>query len=248
MDGALIWFILVLAGFIAGFASSLFGVGGGIIMTPVLHYILHWPWHEAVTLSLAVITVQAPIGIWRHHTRKSVSMRLAWPIILGGIVGVLLGIALIPRIGIPWLKITFALLMIFAATRLIHPNVEARLDHPHWIILLLLGIGAGLISRLLGIGGGILTVPALALMGVPVHLAVGSSLVPVWTNAAAATILSAIHGIAWTAAIPFIAGAIPGALLGVRAAHALPELQLRRIFSGALLLAALYITATSGAW
>lgn len=244
------WPILLAAGLAAGLVSGLFGVGGGIVLTPVLHYILGYAWADAVALSLLVITVQAPLGIYQHARRDAVRPRLALPLATGGLGGVLLGAWLLPRIQVPWLKLAFAALMVFAAWRMVG-RIQARRDEGRGLnapLLLALGFAAGVVSRLLGVGGGILTVPVLALLGVPAHLAVGTSLVSVWTNATFATVLNLIAGIDWTDGVLLAAGALAGVPAGVWAAHALPETGLRRVIAGGLTVAAVYVAVTSGAF
>ncbi len=236
-----------LAGVAAGFVSGLMGVGGGIVMTPVLHYILKQPWHEAVALSLFAIALQSPLGLYRHHRKGAVSWRLALPLVAGGAAGVVVGVWLEPRIGVPWLKLAFAGAMVFAAVRLIQ---RPRLGHAHLRAPVLAGIGfgAGVISRLLGIGGGLVTVPVLALSGVAIHVAVGSSLVPVFSNAAVATLGNVGRDLPWLGGLLMAGFALAGAWMGVESAHKLPETGLRRIFAGALFALAAYVAATSGVW
>lgn len=244
------WPILLAAGLAAGFVSGLFGVGGGIVLTPVLHYVLGYAWADAVALSLLVITVQAPLGIYKHAKRDVVRPRIALPLAAGGLGGVLLGAWLLPQIQVPWLKLTFAALMVFAAWRMVG-RIRSRDDAGHGLqapVLVVLGFAAGVVSRLLGVGGGILTVPVLALLGVPAHLAVGTSLVSVWTNAFFATVLNLLAGIDWTDGVLLAIGALAGVPLGVRAAHALPERGLRRVIAAGLTVAAVYVVVTSGAF
>ncbi len=236
-----------LAGLAAGAVSGLMGVGGGIVMTPVLHYVLKQPWHEAVALSLFAISLQSPLGLFRHYRKGAVSWRLALPLVLGGAFGVAAGVWLEPRIGVPWLKLGFAAAMVFAAVRLVQrPRTGGA--HLAWPALAFIGVGAGVISRLLGIGGGLVTVPLLALSGVAIHVAVGSSLAPVFTNAAVATLGNVGRDLPWLGGLLMAAFALAGAWVGVEAAHKLPERGLRGLFAGALMILAVYVAATSGAW
>lgn len=241
---------LLAAGGLAGVLSSLFGIGGGIVLVPVLHYVLGFGWVEATQLSLVAIMVQSPTGVWQHARRGAVDWRVAAPLAVAGLLGVFIGDALQPRIAVPWLKVLFAALMALAALRLAFPQpptVEGarRLGVPG---LAALGLFAGVIAKLLGIGGGLVTVPVLALTGLPVHLAVGSSLVPVFTNAAVASAQAFAHGLAWLPAVPLALGALAGVPFGAALAHSLKEAGLRRVFAVGLVLAALYIGLTSGAW
>lgn len=237
--------LLLVSGLAAGFVSGLMGVGGGIVLTPVLHYGLRLSWEEAVATSLLVIAIQAPLGIWRHARRGAVDWPTALSLAAGGLFGVATGDVLLPHLPLAALRLLFALVMAWAAFRLVARPVQARTQrHPVWV-LLAVGVGAGVVSRLLGVGGGILTVPALGLLGFPVHTAVGSSLVPVFTNAAAASGANLARGLEWTTALLLAAGALPGTFFGVWTAHALPEEGLRRVVAGALLVAALLVAGTA---
>lgn len=241
------WAILLAAGLAAGIVSGLLGVGGGIVMTPVLHYVLGHSWSDAVALSLFVIAVQAPIGLWRHHRKGAVRFDMAAPLIGGGILGVALGHWLLPQLDVTWLKVAFAALMLFAAWRMVAKSTPSPDGNgPSAPLLVVLGFGAGVVSRLLGVGGGILTVPVLVLAGVPAHVAVGTSLVPVWTNALVASIVNLADGLAFLQGLPLAAGALVGAPIGVAAAHKLPENTLRRVVAIGLGGVAVYVAATSG--
>ena len=228
---------LLLVGALAGVVSGLLGVGGGIVLTPFLHYVMDQPWGEAVALSLFVIAVQAPIGVWRHARKGHVDWRLGLLLAAGGAGGVWLGAWLLPRLSVPGLKLLFALLMAFAAWRLAKPTrlaptaAAARLP-----TALAVGFGAGVVSRILGVGGGVLTVPSMALLGISVHTAVASSLVAVFSNAALATGANLAMGLAWQAGVLLAVGAVAGTVLGARIAHSLPAHHLRRAVAAALAL------------
>jgi uncharacterized membrane protein YfcA len=245
---------LLAAGGLAGVLSALFGIGGGIVLVPVLHYLLGFGWIEATQLSLVAIMVQSPTGVWQHARRAAVDWQVALPLALAGLVGVFLGAAVQPYMATAWLKVLFAVLMVLAALRLAVPQAKlaatdaaakARRLGPFGLYAL--GLFAGVVAKLLGIGGGLVTVPVLTLTGLPVHLAVGSSLVPVFTNAAIASGQAFAQGLAWLPAVPLALGALVGVPFGARMAHALKEQGLRRVFAGGLVVAALYIGLTSGA-
>lgn len=239
---------LLAAGALAGLLSALFGIGGGIVLVPVLHYLLGFGWVEATQLSLVAIMVQSPTGVWQHARRGAVDWRIATPLCLAGLLGVVIGDVLQPLVAVPWLKVLFAVLMGLAALRLAVPQPPVAADaRPLGLAgLYLLGLAAGIVAKLLGIGGGLVTVPVLALTGLPVHLAIGSSLVPVFTNAAVASGQALAHGLAWLPTVPLALGALAGVPLGAHLAHSLKEHGLRRVFAAGLTLAALYIGITSG--
>ncbi len=239
---------LLLIGLAAGVISSLFGVGGGILIVPALHYLLGVEFRLATVISLTAIALQAPVGVFQHAKRGAVSWRLGLGLALGGAAGVLLGVWLQPRTPVMGLKLLLAALMILAAWRMVAAAPRPRTDHPAHALVVGLGGLAGTASRLLGIGGGLVTVPVLALLGTPMHHAVGSSLVPVFTNSALAAAIALAVGFDPVPAIWVGLGAVPGAILGVQLAHQLKDGGLRLLFAAALAVAAVAITATSGAF
>lgn len=245
MDAATIA-LLAATGLIAGTLSALFGIGGGVLMVPVLHYGFGHTWAQATAVSLAAITVLTPTGVLAHARRKAVDWRIASALAGGGLAGVAAGAWLQPRVEVSWLKLLFALLMGVAAWRLLQRTVDARWHTRSLAYLILLGVACGLVSRLLGIGGGLVSVPALALTGTAIHVAVGSSLVPVFSNAAAATAGSLALGRDLWPAVPLAIGGLLGVPIGARLAHSLPEARLRRVFAVALVVAALLMAITSG--
>ena len=239
--------VLVAVGLAAGAVSSMFGVGGGLVVVPVLHYLFKVDFRVATVTSLVAIAVQSPFGVLQHARRGVVSWRLGAWLAGGGAFGVAAGVWLQPRIPVSGLKVLLAGLMAFGAWRMVASPPRPRgagLATP-WVGAT--GVVAGAASRLLGIGGGLIAVPVLALGGTPMHQAVGSSLVAVFTNSLLAAAIAAAAGFDPGSALWLAAGAILGSPLGVRLAHAIPELGLRRAFAGGLGVAALYVAATSGA-
>lgn len=238
---------LALVGVGVGFISTLYGVGGGILIVPTLFYAFAVPFKEATMVSLAAITVPTPFGVHQHLRRSAVSWRLATQLAVGGAVGVAAGTWLQPRLEVTTLRYLMAGAMAVAAWRLVQPEIAPREAHTASPVLVVgLGVVAGVTSKLLGIGGGLVTVPALALAGIPMHLAVGSSLVPVFTNAAIGTATAvATKSFDWTLAIPLALGALCGVPLGAKVAHGLKALTLRRVFAGGMVAAAVYV-ALSG--
>ena len=109
------------------------------------------------------------------------------------------------------------------------PGATER-EIPAWT-LVLVGLGAGLLSGLLGIGGGTFIVPALAgMLGVPLKRALGTSLVAVLVLVIPGTIVHAFLGnLDWAAALFLVIGSIPGARLGATIALGTKERTLRML-------------------
>jgi uncharacterized protein len=243
------WAALLGTGLIAGYASTLLGIGGGLVVVPLLHYLLGLDFAAATAVSLVAMAIQTPVGLWTHHRRGAVDWRMGGWLAAGGLVGVAVGEWLQPQMDVAALKLLFAAVLVAAAWRLWVRLREAEVRPIGWPPLLLLGLAAGVLSRLLGIGGGLVTVPVLVLLGTAVHRAVGTSLLPVLTNAAVATAWILAAGLAdWRLAMPVAAGALLTSWLGTRTAHAMQAPALRRTFAMVLAAAAAYIAATSGAF
>lgn len=239
---------LLATGATAGFLSTTFGIGGGIVMVPILHYLLGVPFADATALSLLAMCLPASLGVYQHAHRGAVDWRIGATMAIAGLAGVGAGILLQPRLPVAGLKVLFAAVLLAGAWRLATPTPVRPGHRAHTGLLAGLGAGAGLASKLLGIGGGLVTVPILTLAGVPVHTAVGSSLVPVFTNAAIAGAAALGGGLDGRLAVPLALASAAAGPLGTRVAHGLAPMGLRRAFAGLLVVTAVYVAATSGVY
>jgi uncharacterized protein len=188
---------LIIIGLVAGLASGMFGIGGGVIIVPVLITFLGFSQLEANGTSLAALL--APVGIfavlayWRagklqFKTAVLISIGLA----IGGFFGAEIALGL-PR---ETLKQIYGAFLLYVAWRFgeprkflaeraqsnaasANPSSEAESEpiKAPWYGLLVLGFAAGIISGLFGVGGGIVIVPALiGLLHFEQKRAVGTSL------------------------------------------------------------------------
>jgi uncharacterized membrane protein YfcA len=106
---------LVLIGLAAGFFSALLGVGGGIIIVPLLLLLCHWQARNATATSLAAIGITALSGVISYAFHGDVSVKYAALVGLPATVGVVGGSALQQRVHARTLELFFALLMIGTA-------------------------------------------------------------------------------------------------------------------------------------
>ncbi|MGC9345113.1 MAG: TSUP family transporter [Bacteroidales bacterium] len=112
--------ILILAGLIAGFVGGTLGVGGGIIMVPVMVFILGMTQHDAQGTSLA--TMLAPIGIlavMNYYKAGHVNLKFALVLMITFIIGSYFGSKWAVNLPDKTLKQIFGVLMIIAATKMI---------------------------------------------------------------------------------------------------------------------------------
>jgi uncharacterized protein len=111
-----------LTGLVAGYLSGLLGIGSGVLMVPAAMFILEMDFPEAKALSLFVIMFISPIGMWRHHTHGNLHPRTGLYLGIPGVCGSLLGVAIAGLIDVIYLKALFALILFFAAYRMITGN------------------------------------------------------------------------------------------------------------------------------
>lgn len=171
-------------GLVVGAFSGLFGVGGGVLLVPILVLVFHVVQKQAQATSLVVVALAATTGAVTYAVGDSV----VWPSVLfllaGGFVGTWVGSAIVLRIQTRWLQLMFGLLLVAAAIRLVVAAGDAVstavVSLGPWVIVgyVLSGFAMGLLSSLLGIGGGIIVIPLLiAFFGFTQQLAAGTSLV-----------------------------------------------------------------------
>lgn len=248
--------VFLAAGAAAGLLAGLLGVGGGIVVVPVLYHVVprfaadqgpHM--HVAVGTSLAVIVLTAAISARRHHRRGAVDGALLKGWAPAVVAGVAAGAAVAGYVATPVLNGVFAGVAAAVAVRLaVWPDiapVRSRLPAPPWQWGFPLGIGA--VSSLMGIGGGTLTVPVLTACGYPMTRAVGTAAAVGVVIAVPGAVGFAVAGWGVPGRPPFSIGYVnlpgvvclaPATMLaapwGVRFAHHLPGRVLRWVFAAFL--------------
>jgi uncharacterized membrane protein YfcA len=161
--------ILVIIGFGSGIIGSLIGVGGGIVMTPVLTYMGFSP---AVIASSSLIAVFATSisSTLTYIRRKYINYRLGLQLALPAIPGSIIGGFLSNFISLEHFKIYFAVLLTSVGLYILFKNkiinkTLGRTPKPLFYFIIIFGtFGAGLISSFFGIGGGIIFVPILVII------------------------------------------------------------------------------------
>lgn len=174
----------VLTGLFAGFLGGLLGIGGGLLVVPALLLIFHYldfpdafAMQIVIGTSLAAMLFTSASSALAHYRQKGIDMayffRLAFGVILGAIVGALFADFLSSRS----LSLIFGLSVILIGACFLRPDAESRQKshHPGIIPMNFLGFLIGAISSILGIGGGIITVPILTGMGLPLRNAISTS-------------------------------------------------------------------------
>ena len=175
---------LIIAGVVSGLVAGLLGVGGGIVIVPVLYHVLATlgvdesvRMHVAVATSLATIIPTSWSSVTAHNRKGAVDWTLLRSWAPAMFVGVLIGTALAGLASGKVLALIFAVVALPAAIYLAFVDANRRLaDHlPNGAPGLVLPAAIGGVSTMMGIGGGTIGVPVMALCGVPIHRAVGTA-------------------------------------------------------------------------
>lgn len=241
-----LFIILIIIGFGSGILGSLIGVGGGIVMTPVLTYMGFSP---AVIASSSLIAVFATsISSTFTYIRKKyinywLGLKLALPAIPGSIIGGFFS----NFISLEYFKIYFAILLtavglyIFFKNKIINKTLD-RTPKPLFYLILISGtFGAGIISSFFGIGGGIIFVPILVII-------YKLKMINASPTAQFTLLISTITGLLthiilehpdYSYGIALAFGAFFGAQLGSRSIHLVNENILSKIFSFSLIMIAI---------
>jgi hypothetical protein len=173
--------LFVSIGLLTGFLSGLFGVGGGVVIVPLLVLLLGFDQRRAAGTSLAAIVPSAAVGVVSYAVNDAVAWIPALILAAGAVLGAQFGTWLLPRVSQTALRWAFVgfLLAVIVSLFVVIPSRDVHLTllWPAVIGLVVLGLATGTVSGLLGVGGGIIVVPALILVfGTSDLLAKGTSL------------------------------------------------------------------------
>ncbi|WP_232819163.1 sulfite exporter TauE/SafE family protein [Homoserinimonas sp. OAct 916] len=232
---------LAVIGVLVGFFSGLFGVGGGIILVPMLVGWLGFDQRRASGTSLAAILPTAVSGMITYAMQGSVDWIAGACLAIGAIGGSLLGTWLLSRIRQDILRWIFIAFIVLVAVRMFFlvPNraVELQFDLGEVVALLAVGFVTGTLSGLLGIGGGVVVVPSLMLLfGVGDVVAKGTSLLMMIPTSLTGTIANVRRGNSdLRAALVIGCLSVPASIGGATLAGVLPPL-LSSVLFGLLLL------------
>lgn len=192
----------VAVGASAGFLAGMFGVGGGIIIVPMLTLLFSLAGfpsegivHVAIATSLATILFTSTASIIAHARRGAVLWRVAAVLTPGIALGSWFGGALAAVLSGRALSAVFALVVVLAAVNLMRRKpVRPHRRLPHWPGLTAVGGVIGASSGLIGGGGGFMATPFMLWCNVPVHNAIATSAVLGFPIALAGTLSNVVHG------------------------------------------------------
>ncbi|MDQ7074948.1 MAG: sulfite exporter TauE/SafE family protein [Gammaproteobacteria bacterium] len=242
-------------GSVAGLLAGLLGVGGGLIIVPMLLWLFQWQGLEspylmqlAVGTSLASIVFTSLASVYAHHQHRAVLWPQVFSLTPGILAGALLGALLADQLASARLTTLFALFELLVAVQMFWGmSTTQQQRHLSRTAVHLAGLLIGAFSALIGIGGGTLTVPFLSAINTPIRHAVATSAACGLPIALAGSIGFVVIG--WGKNLPESSWGYlyPPALLGIvlcsvlfaplgaRLAHRLPTRVLKRFFAGFLL-------------
>lgn len=257
MTAILLMYILV--GAVAGVLAGLLGIGGGLVIVPMLVFCFLKQgipdaviMHLALGTSLASIMFTAVSSFRAHHKRGAVHWHVVRKIVIGIFVGTFIGSWIAAQLSTRFLKVFFVIFLYYVAVQMLAGKKPAPTRQiPGRLAMFGVGNVIGVVSSLVGIGGGTLSVPFMIWCNMSVHHAIGTSAAIGFPIAIAGTLGYVVNGLAAADLPAYSLGYIylPGLLgivvtsvltapLGVRMAHSLPVDRLRRVFAVLLLVVA----------
>ena len=176
--------VMVLSALVVGFMAGFFGIGGGLIMVPVLFYIFSFVgiekafvMHMAVGTSFFIIIPNSIISTITHMKFKAVDFNLVKTFGVFVMIGVVIGTIFAVSLKTSSLVLFFSIMtMIFAIYFLLEK--EKNNPTPRNINLfyrVILGLLCGFLSAPMGIGGGVYNTPIFKMFGYPINIAIGTS-------------------------------------------------------------------------
>ncbi|HEX6928805.1 MAG TPA: sulfite exporter TauE/SafE family protein [Gammaproteobacteria bacterium] len=244
------------AGLAAGFLAGLLGIGGGLVVVPLLYFHFSadpvaapYAMHLALGSSLAFIVINSGAAAWTHMKLDGVHWREVRLLAPGLAIGSIAGAALADQLPTPVLArffgvfmLAMAALMFFRTPRNFHPG-----NHWHSAII---GLPVGIVAALAGVGGGVMVVPWLFSRGYrAAHVIATTSVCTVvvalvgtlgYTLFAEPVPLPGAFGyVHWPAVFGIAVTAFFMAQVGARLAHRVDQKMLRKGFAALLVVVGL---------
>lgn len=232
---------LLITGAAGGFLSGFFGVGGGIIMVPLLMAWAKFDQKRASATSLLAIVPTSLVGAITYASNHQVDVLVAALVAIGAIIGAPFGSKLLRVLPVAVIHWTFITMMVIEAARLLFVTEETQGSFELTFLsgagLIGLGLIMGVASGMLGIGGGVIAVPVfMSFFGLAPLLAKGTSLLAMVPTAIAGTIPNLSAGlVVLKEGVMVGIAAVAASFGGVALAFILPD-QLSAQLFGLLLL------------
>lgn len=242
----------------AGGFGALVGVGGGLIMVPLLTLALGVPVHDAIAVSLlgviAISTAASASFLTSGFADRRLALRLLAATAVGGVLGgyiaglldgrllsalfgvvlALVAVQMLRGPGAQVAEVTDELGVLEFDSSYVEPTTGEEVAYRARNVVPAIGVsvGAGALSGLLGVGGGIVNVPTMhVLMGIPIRVATTTSTYMLAATAAASAVIYFARGdIDPLLAAPVVLGMFVGGRAGARLSHRVPHRALNVLF------------------
>ena len=176
--------VMAASAVVVGFMAGLFGIGGGLIMVPVLFYVFSFVgiertvvMHLAIGTSFSIIIPNSIISTITHMKFKAVDFSIIKTFGAFIVIGVMFGTLFAVSLKTSSLILFFSIMtMIFAIYFLIEKEkINLKPKKINFIYRVMLGFSSGFLSAPMGIGGGVYNTPIFKMFGYPINVAIGSS-------------------------------------------------------------------------
>ena len=177
-------FIMLASGVVGGVMAGLLGIGGGIVIVPILEFSLTFfgvdeaiRMHIAIATSLAIIIVTSFSSARAHHRHDNVDFTVIKSWAVSMLIAAIIGSWLASKLDGKILVIIFALLAFFVALKMLLKGDASNdgKNFPDNFLVQLMPISIGGLSSMMGIGGGVMGVSFMTLFGMSIHRAVGTA-------------------------------------------------------------------------
>lgn len=235
-------------GVAGGAIGGLFGVGGGVIVIPILGMLYDLPQQVAQGTTLVMVVPNVMFGFWRYCQRVGLDPRIAATLAITALAATY-PVARIATVLDPHLlRVAFAGFLVVLSAIVAYRTRRAAGSSSRpplaWGWSAGLGVAGGVVSGLFGVGGAFIVPPVLtALFGLRQAEAQGLALALVCPGTIVALLTYGAAGqVDWQIGVPLALGGIAAISVGVAAAHRLPERPLRYAFCGLLTVTAGLLT------
>lgn len=241
-----------LGALLIGITLGLLGSGGSILTVPMLIYLVGEPEKVAIAESLGIVGVISFFGFLPFAAKAKVHWRSILYFGIPGMAGTYGGAFVAKFVSGNFQLLVFAAVMLVAALMMFRDRSHLKAndktpDHEIWK-LTLEGAGVGILTGFVGVGGGFIIVPALVLLGgLPIHLAIGTSLAIISMNSFTGffkylDVLGELNlSIDWRLIAIFSLIGIAGIFVGKGVGNRVPQQRLKKGFAIFLVIMGIYI-------
>ena len=228
-------------GILVGLLGALLGIGGGMVIVPLLVFAWDYEPQLAIGTSVLVVLMNAVSGTWGYVRQKKACVDAALNFAVATVPGAFLGSYAAEYLQGRLFYLVFGAFFVLAAVNMYRKaNQEAAgktagevPEVYNWKLGVLCSVGVGFLASILGIGGGIVHVPFMVyVLNFPVHVAIATSTCILAVSSLAGLVSHAMLGhIVWTSGLAICAGSFVGAQVGVSLAQRLQSGILMKLAS-----------------